>query len=139
MRSRVVLLLAAIFVGACTGDEGGGTRGGAEEGAGISFGAPGLAAVELLGPSTEGASEVPTFEWSPVEGAAAYRLVVVGPDGGAVWAWEGDATSVALGGVPDRPVGAEGPVLSPGSSWSVSALDTEGHVMAVSVLRPVSP
>ena len=139
MRFRVLVLVAAIFVGACTGDEGGGAGGGTSEDAGTSFEAPGLAAVELLGPSTEGAGEVPTFGWSPVEGAVAYRLAVVGPDGGAVWAWEGDGTSAALGGVPDRPVGAEGPVLSPGSSWSVSALDAEGHVIAVSVLRPVSP
>ena len=139
MRSGALILVAAIFMGACTGDEGAATGDGAQEGAGTSFEAPGLAAVELLGPSTEGVGEVPTFEWSPVEGAAAYRLVVVDADGGAVWAWEGAATSVALGGVPNRPVGAEGPVLSPGSSWSVSALDAEGHVIAVSVLRPVSP
>jgi len=138
MRARVLVLIAAILVGACTGD-GDGAEGGGPEAAGTRFEAPGLAEVRLLGPSTEGVGEVPTFEWSPVEGAAAYRLVVVDADGGAVWAWEGDGTSAPLGGVPDRPVGAEGPVLSPGSSWSVSALDAEGHVLAVSLLRPVSP
>jgi len=74
-----------------------------------------------------------------VEGTAAYRLVVLDAEGQPVWAWEGPDTTVALGGVPDRPEGAEGPVLSPGSTWSVAALDGDGHAVAASELRPASP
>jgi hypothetical protein len=132
-----MLLAAALALSACTGGDGGG--GGGDGQIGTPLEAPGVAAVELVGPPAEGAGEVPTFEWKPVQGAAAYHLVVKDADGNAVWAWQGEATSVALGGVPDRPAAAEGPVLSAGSSWSVSALDGEGHVLAVSVLRPVSP
>lgn len=59
--------------------------------------------------------------------------------GTAIWPGEGSETSVALGGVSDRPEGAEGPVLTDGSTWSVAALGAEEHVVAVSPARPASP
>ena len=133
-----VTVVAAIVLSACTGDGEG--AGGAADGEGESVGGGAVeSTVELTAPAEEGASEVPTFEWEPVEGAASYRLVVLDAEGNATWSWEGPETSVALGGVPDRPEGAEGPVLTPGSTWSVAALDAEGHVVAVSAARPVSP
>jgi hypothetical protein len=102
--------------------------------------APGVdAAVELTAPPVTGAGEIPTFEWSPVEGASAYRLVVQDADGDATWAWEGSGTSIELGAVPGREEGHGGPILTSGSTWSVVALDADGHVIAVSTLRPVSP
>jgi hypothetical protein len=97
------------------------------------------ATVELTAPPEEGAGEVPTFGWERVAGAAANRLVVLDAEGRAVWAWEGPETSVALGGVLDRPEGAEGPVLTAGSTWTVAALGADGHVVAVSAARPASP
>jgi hypothetical protein len=133
-------VFAAVLIGltACTGGEDGGAG---ERGAqpGTEIAAPGAAAVELVAPPEEGAGEVPTFEWEPVDGAASYRLVVLDADGNATWAWEGPETSTILGGVPARPPEAGGPVLTPGSSWSVAALDEEGHAVAISPLRPVSP
>ena len=137
-RLSLVLVLAV----ACTGGDGGTDGGdGGEEQPGSAIDAPGLdGQVVLIAPPTEGAGEVPTFEWEPVQGAAGYRLFVVGGDGTAIWSWEGTETSVALGGLTvDRPEGAEGPVVTAGSTWSVVALDAEGHVVAVSVQRPVSP
>lgn len=102
--------------------------------------APGIeTTVQLVAPSTTGAGPIPTFEWSVVEGASVYRLVVQDADGAATWAWEGTATSIILGAVPDREEGDGGPILTSGSTWSVVALDSDGHVMAVSRLRPVSP
>ncbi len=86
-----------------------------------------------------GVGSIPTFEWSAVEGATAYRLAVLNADGNATWAWEGAETSIPLGAVVGREVGHGGPVLTEGSSWSVVALDAGGHVIAVSKLRPVSP
>lgn len=148
--SRRNAFLASFLLGlllvACTGD--GAKEGGSNGGAGSTGGtvgspiaAPGLkASVELTGPPTEGAGEVPTFEWKAAEGAASYRLVVLDPNGGPIWAWEGSETTVNLGGLPaERPVGEGGPVIVQGSSWSVAALDAGGHVVAVSVFRPVSP
>ena len=110
------------------------------EQSGTPINAPGLdATVELRSPGTTGAGIIPTFEWSAVDGASAYRLVVQNADGDAMWAWEGDGTSIELGAVPDREEGDGGPILTSGSTWSVIALDADGHVIAVSTLRPVSP
>jgi hypothetical protein len=108
---------------------------------GSPIAAPGIGtAIELVAPPTEGAGEVPSFEWRSVQGAEFYRLVVLDPSQGPIWAWEGTETSVNLGGLPgERPTGDGGPVIVAGSSWSVAALDADGHVVAVSVSRPVSP
>jgi len=132
------LVAVTLALTACTGG-GDGNGGGGDDAVGSPIDAPGAGTVELVAPPPTGAGEVPTFEWRPVEGAATYQVVVQDGQGNAVWSWQGEATSVALGGVPDRPAAAEGPVLSAGSSWSVAALDAQGHVVAVSVLRPVSP
>lgn len=112
---------------------------GAEQ-SGSPIDAPGIeTTVELVGPPTTGAGSIPTFEWSAVDDASVYRLAVMDDDGAAVWAWEGSATSIILGAVPGREEGDGGPILTSGSTWSVVALDADGHVIAVSALRPVSP
>ena len=137
-RFLLVAVWALLVAASCTGGGDGAADGGP---AGEPLGgdaAPGEA-VELVAPGEDDAGETPTFEWEPVEGASTYRLVVLNAQGQATWAWEGAETSVPLGGVADRPEGSEGPVLTPGSSWSVAALDAEGHVLAASELRPVSP
>ena len=151
LRHALALGLLAATLAACTGGGGGagendanasGPVGGPSPGAEASpLVAPGLeVAVELTGPATEGAGEVPTFTWTSVPSASLYRLVVLDAAGGPIWAWEGAATSVNLGGLPDeRPVGEPGPVIDTGSSWSVAAFDADGHVVAVSASRPVSP
>ncbi len=143
MTRRPAFALAGMLIlAACTGGAGAGDGGVAGDGGTvdepIGEGAV-AAAVELTAPPEEGAGETPTFEWEPVDGATAYRLVVLDAEGRAVWAWEGPATSVALGGVPDRPEGGEGPVLTPSSTWSVAALDADGHVVAASPVRSASP
>ena len=94
-----------------------------------------LPTIELLAPTELDAGRAPTFEWAPVETAATYRLSVLAPDA-PTWAWLGSATSVRYGGVPE---GASGPSLRPGSWWSVTALTSDGSVLAVSDLRAVSP
>lgn len=64
---------------------------------------------------------------------------MLGPDG-PIWAWRGEETEVRLGALPfDRPTGMGGPVVVPGSCWSVIALDDDGHVAASSDFLPVSP
>ncbi len=151
-RRAAVLLAVTLALAACTGGTDGGSSGDgggdrpSSEGAtssstlGSPIDAPGLdATVRLLGPAEAGAGPIPTFEWASVEGADGYRLVVRGADGNATWAWEGGGTSIVLGAVPEREAGDGGPILTAGSSWSVVALDGDGHAIAVSELRPASP
>ncbi|MEM9467627.1 MAG: hypothetical protein AAGA90_19790 [Actinomycetota bacterium] len=105
-------------------------------GADLSIGLP---AVTLLAPSATDAGSAPRFEWSPVEGAASYQLVIRGP-AGPIWAWAGADTGVWLGGLDDeRPPGLAGPVVVAGSCWSVVALDADARPIAVSPLVAVSP
>lgn len=125
----LVLLVAALALTGCAPDD-----------PGSPLDAPGVdATIELTAPAATGGGSIPTFEWSAVDGASAYRLVVQNADGNATWAWEGAETSIPLGAVDGREVGHGGPVLTEGSSWSVVALDAGGHVIAVSKLRPASP
>ena len=99
----------------------------------------GMDRVDVLGPPHEGAGDAPMFEWEPVAGAAAYDLVVLGPEG-PIWAWRGPETEVWLGGLPfERPPGFWGPVITDGSCWSVVALDDADHAIAVSDFLAVSP
>lgn len=99
----------------------------------------GLTRVNVLGPPEGGAGEVPQFRWEPVEGAATYDLVVLGPDG-PLWAWSGEETEIRLGALPvERPQGMGGPVIVAGSCWSLVALGADGHAVAVSEFLPVSP
>ncbi len=149
-RALALGALVAVLV-SCTGGDGASDRDGADAtgpggaaspgAAGSPLAAPGIeATVTLTGPPSEGAGEVPSFDWEAVPGTSTYRVVVLDADGGPIWAWEGAETTVNLGGLPgERPIGEPGPVIRPGSSWSVVALDAEGHVVAVSPARPVSP
>lgn len=140
MRRLPVFMVLAVVVlsGACGGGGDGGGSGGAAGGDAVLEDA-GVGSVELTGPDEDGAGKVPTFTWEEVEGAVQYRLFVLDAQGRPVWAWQGEGTEVALGGVPDRPAGEAGPVVTEGSTWSVVALDAEGQVVAASEDRPVSP
>jgi hypothetical protein len=100
----------------------------------------GLAALELLEPATSGVGSRPTFRWSAVPGASSYLLAIVTAENEPVWAWQGVATEVVLGGWDEvPPAGAPGPVLGGASSWFVVALDAQGLPLANSGLRPVAP
>lgn len=94
-----------------------------------------LARVELLDPPTTGAGPAPVFRWAAVDGAATYRLSVLGPDGPR-WGWEGPDTAIRYGAVDE---GQRGPAIVPGSWWTVAAIDAVGDVLAASDLRPASP
>ncbi len=148
MRRRLpsIALAICVLAAACTsGDDAGTTAsttapptgaGAAPTGAPL---VPGLPVIELLGPPSTGAGDAPLFRWKAVDGAESYALAVVGPDG-PVWAWRGAETEVYLGGLPfERPPGWAGPVLVPGSCWSVVARDASGAIVAVSAFVPASP
>ena len=59
----------------------------------------GVAVIRPTDP-TRGRGLRPVLSWPPVAGAASYRVVIL--DGGRrpYWAWQGDATSVRVGGAP---------------------------------------
>ena len=98
--------------------------------------ATGESGIAVVGPFEADVGSVPRFEWTAMEGADSYRLVVLGPDG-PIWAWEGPATSVNLGGLSeDRPELMPGPVVVAGTSWSVAAFDSSGDV--IDVTEPIS-
>jgi hypothetical protein len=100
----------------------------------------GLAPVTLLAPATTGAGERPAFRWEIVEGAATYALAVVTTADEPLWAWQGAATEVILGGwSTPPPAEAFGPLLLGEATWFVVAFDASGLPVANSVIRPVAP
>ena len=58
-----------------------------------------------------------------------------GPDAPR-WSWQGNATEIRYGGVPE---GVDGPSLVAGSWWSVAAIGGDGTILALSELRAASP
>jgi hypothetical protein len=62
----------------------------------------------------------PLFQWSGVEGAASYRLVLKGADGAALW--EAAVAGTELTPAPDR-------ALSPGADygWRIEAVGSDGR------------
>jgi len=100
----------------------------------------GLAPVALVGPAVSGAGDRPEFSWEPVAGAVTYSLAVITVADEPLWAWEGGATAVILGGWPVAPISAApGPLLVDDAKWFVVAFDAQGVPIANSVMRPVAP
>ncbi len=89
-------------------------------------------------PTVADVGDQPTLEWSSVDGAAEYRVVVRDGDGAAYWAWSGPETSVVLGGG-SSPEGA-GARVPDGGEWSVIARDADAATIATSGWTPfISP
>jgi len=95
--------------------------------------------IELLTPF-DGVGTRPKFEWKEVDGAASYSLMLFDANGDAYWAWMGKSSYVYLGGTLDAPPeDSAGPTLQPDMRWAVAAFDTQDHLLATSVFRPISP
>jgi hypothetical protein len=100
----------------------------------------GLAPMTLLAPATTGAGERPAFKWEPVDGATSYAVAVITTANEPLWAWQGTATEVILGGwSTPPPAEAFGPLLLGEADWFVVAFDAAGQPIANSVIRPVAP
>lgn len=86
----------------------------------------GIMIVELQAPS-----EGPHRElvWSPVEGATRYLVALKTEDGRAYWAWEGEASSVRVGGGDRDDLNQTAAVLQP-LWWSLTAVDADGRLVA---------
>lgn len=75
----------------------------------------------------------PEVSWAAMDGAATYRVTVVAADGGPPWAWEGSATSVALGGRTDeRGIGFR---LVGDAVLTVLGVDADGGVVGFQAYR----
>ena len=100
----------------------------------------GLAPLQLLEPATTAAGNRPTFRWSAVEGATSYLLAILDAANEPVWAWQGTATEVILGGWDQTPPDdAPGPLITGPGQWFVVAVGADGVPIANSVLRPITP
>lgn len=99
----------------------------------------GLPQVRLLAPGGQDAGLSPVFSWDPVDRAASYLLTLI--DGnGPLWSWQGDQTSVRLGGYSTEPAPGAGALrLQQPGWWTVSAYSTSGELLAISDARSVSP
>jgi len=82
----------------------------------------------------------PVLRWKAVAGAKTYRVVVLDAGARPYWAWEGNATSVAVGGG-RKPAakGTGGPRVAAGFSWTVAALDAHAKPLALSDRAPIAP
>lgn len=98
----------------------------------------GLPEIEQL-TATDGGGRRPVLEWVPVDGAAQYYVFVLSPSDAVYWGWETSEPSVPVGGEPQLDDDAPGPAISEGMTWSVSAADAEGAIIALSAHRPISP
>jgi hypothetical protein len=100
---------------------------------------PGIGSITLT-TAAAGAGARPQLAWSPVGGAATYRVTVFAEDGRPYWSWEGPDASVFLGGgVEPLPSDAPGPLLRAGMSWVVFAADADGEPIASSAITPIAP
>ncbi len=99
----------------------------------------GLPEVRLVAPGSHDVGASPIFDWETVDGAASYLLTLTDATG-PLWSWQGEATSIRLGGHSAEPApGATALRLREPGWWSVSAFSTTGELLAVSVARAVSP
>jgi hypothetical protein len=91
----------------------------------------------VLQPADEGGPH-PTLAWDPVDGAATYWLVLHDGAGRVYWAWTGAETQVRVGGG-DRAELNQTAALHEPMSWSVTAVDASGSLLAFSDVATVSP
>jgi hypothetical protein len=99
----------------------------------------GMASVDATTP-TQGHGDRPVLAWTPVTGAADYRVVVLDATRRPYWAWHGPGSSVVVGATEKpMPAAAGGPRVVKGSTWSVVALDDAGRPLALGPPRPISP
>lgn len=79
----------------------------------------------------------PLLSWTPVDGAATYRVIVLSADGTPHWAWTGAETQINVGGFADPSL--PGAIVFEPMTWSVAALDGEGLPLAMSAPSPLNP
>jgi hypothetical protein len=98
----------------------------------------GLAVIEQTTP-TSGEGSRPLLEWSTVNGASSYLVVVYTETGGSYWSVLTTETSTFVGGPLEIPSGRTGPSVADGYTWTVYADDADGNLLATSPRRAIAP
>lgn len=93
---------------------------------------PWLATIGIVSAASGGGPQ-PVLEWEAVEGASSYDVVLDDADGAPYWAWSGSDTRVQVGD------GAIDPSVTDGMTWSVSAYDADGALLAGSAGLAIGP
>ncbi len=94
--------------------------------------------IDIVTPPS-GGGERPLLEWTEVDGAGEYDVVVLTEDGEPYWAWVGQTNSVVFGGGdPDGEPGQLAVVHGP-LTWTVAAFDAAGDLLALSERIPLAP
>lgn len=97
-----------------------------------------LQSIETSTPAS-GEGPRPELRWEPVPDAELYLVTVFDPSGAPYWAWQGETTSVHVGGEPQLRPEAAGPSVIDGMSWEVIAVDGELGLLAESERQELSP
>jgi hypothetical protein len=89
---------------------------------------------------TSGGGERPLLQWAAVDGATAYRLVVLA-EGEPYWAWVGRTASVPFGGGDPGSGPGQLAVLTGDAAytWTVTAWDDGGNLLGASAPAPIAP
>ncbi|KAA3641402.1 MAG: hypothetical protein DWP92_01220, partial [Armatimonadetes bacterium] len=91
-----------------------------------------------LNPTANDGGPHPMMSWEPAPEASSYWLVVHDASGQPYWAWTGSATEVRFGGG-DRADLNQTAALHEPMSWSVTAFDADGNVVAFSETASIEP
>ncbi|MEO6987212.1 MAG: hypothetical protein ABI239_01030 [Aquihabitans sp.] len=140
-RAGLTLIAASVFVTAAGCSSGPTDKANATTTSAVTSFLPSVTTRVAKGPSA------PRLSWDPIDGASDYAVHVVDDDG-ITWMWVGTGTDVEYGALPtpvDGPSGvvdtnldrdiAFDPKLA--HRWSVTALDSEGNVLAMSPITPM--
>lgn len=98
----------------------------------------GLAVIEQTTPTSGGGTR-PLLEWTAVQGASTYLVVVYTETGGSYWSALTIESSTFVGGPLQIPSGRTGPNVADGYTWTVYAEDAEGNLLAASPRRAIAP
>ena len=89
---------------------------------------------------TKGAGARPVLRWKRVTGATLYQVVVLDASGAPHWAWQGNATVVAMGGgTKPAAKGTPTATVGKGFSWTVAAFDDQHKPLALEREAPGRP
>lgn len=94
--------------------------------------------IEVTTP-TAGEGPRPELSWEPVPETVRYLVTVYTPGGDPYWAWQGENTSIHVGGEPRLEPDAAGPSVVDGMTWEVVAVGSNDELLAASGRMEISP
>ena len=161
IRSATILLVSALVLAGCGGDDDDGTGTPAPSATAVAAAAPDVtvASDPTVAPTPDQPSDArgrladagapsievaitepgphPVLVWDAVPGAAEYWLVVLDADGDAYWSWSGEGTTVRFGGG-DSPELNQTAVLFEPMTATVAAI-ADGAIIGMSEATLLAP